>query len=199
MKKIVFLFLILALTAPFASAKSVKMESMSNVNNESTSANICAKVLQDTELTKDITVKKDTIINGVIVEVIAPKRAKRNGYIIINPVSYTHNDKTISLTNKDIMAKVQYYTEPNYKKMAIETGVGVGASFVKGGKYIVKFSEGVIRPEEGESRLKSGFDSLYQNSAISYIGKGKDVDIKVGDKLTYKFYNVNNPKWKFWK
>lgn len=188
MKKILFLCVLLILCATSVNAKNVKVESLSFVNNESKTNNISAKVLYDTKLTDTITLKKDAIIDGEVIEIIEPKRGKRNGYLIIQPTSYSEGDKTTKIVNKKIRAKVKYYQEIDYKKVAIETGVDVGASFVKGGKYIVHFIEGVISPNEGETRMKSGFENLYQNSFISFIGKGKDINIKPKDELIYKFY-----------
>lgn len=188
MKKILFLFVLLILCTISANAKNVKVESLSFVNNESKTNNISAKVLYDTKLTDTITLKKDAIIDGEVIEIIEPKRGKRNGYLIIQPTSYSEGDKTTKIVNKKIRAKVKYYQEIDYKKVAIETGVDVGASFVKGGKYIAHFMEGVISPNEGETRMKSGFENLYQNSFISFIGKGKDINIKPKDELIYKFY-----------
>lgn len=188
MKKILFLFVLLIFNAISVNAKNVKVESLSFVNNESQTNDISAKVLYDTKLTDTITLKQNAIIDGKIIEIIEPKRGKRNGYLIIEPTSYITDNEVTKIVNKKIRAKVQYYKEVDYKKVVIEAGVGIGASFIKGGKYIAHFIEGAIRPNEGETRIKSGFENLYQSSFISFIGKGKDINIKPKDELTYKFY-----------
>ena len=201
MKKIVLTFIFLLLLAPVCEAKNVKVKviSLSDIDKYSNTQSLRARVVEDTKLKNDVTLQKDAVLDSKMMEIVPPKRGKRNGYVIIQPVVYIYGDYVIPIKDQELRAKVTYYTEPNYKKAATEAVIGVGASFVKGGKYIAHFSEGIIKPEEGESRLKSGFDNLYENSALSCIGKGKEMNIKKGDNLVYKFFFEDTPKWQFWK
>ena len=201
MKKFLLILLVSVLFTSFCYAKNVKVkvESLNNVSIDSHTQNMRVRVIEETKIKDDITLQKDSVLDSRMIEIVPPKRAKRNGYVVVEPILYIYNGLVIPIQNEELRAKLTYYVKPNYKKAAIDTGIGIGASFVKGGKYIASFSEGVIIPKEGESRIKSGFENLYENSALSYAGKGKEVNIKRGDILVYKFFLEDTPKWQFWK
>ena len=201
MKKILFIFAFILFFINSAHAKDikVKVESLNDMNVYENNQSLRARVVEDTKLKNDIILQKDAVLDSKIIEIVPPKRAKRNGYLIIEPVVYIYDNLVIPIKSEELRAKVTYYTKPDYKKKAAEAAIGAGASFIKGGQYVARFSEGVIKASEGESRLKSGFENLYQNSAISYIGKGKEINIKQGDALVYKFFFEDTPKWQFWK
>ena len=201
MKKILLTLLFLAFITPLCEAKDVKVKvkSLSDTSIYSNAQNLRARVIEDTKMEGDITLQKNAILDSKVIEIVPPKRCKRNGYIIIQPVVYIYGDFVFPIKDQELRAKVTYYTKPDYKKAATEAAIGVGASFVKGGKYVVTFSEGIMNPEEGQTRLKSGFNNLYENSAISYVGKGKEMNVKEGDELVYKFFFEDTPKWQFWK
>ena len=199
MRKILTLFFILFLSIASVEAKNVKTECISAADENSPSDYIYARVTKDTSFYEGLTLQKGAIIESKILNYTGAKRGKRNGYFTVEPVKITNGEDIIEIEEGTLNAKVQYYKKPDYKKAAIETGIGVGASFVKGGKYVVQFSEGVIKPKEGESRIKSGFENLYENSALSYMGRGKDLNLEEGSTLIFKFSDLDVPKWKVWK
>ena len=201
MKKILLIFTLILLFINSSDAKDVKVkvESLSSMSIYEDNQSLRARVIDDTKLKNDIVLQKDSILDSKMIEIIPPKRAKRNGYLIIEPVVYIYDNLVIPIKSEELRAKVTYYTKPDYKKKVKDAAIGAGASFIKGGQYVARFSEGVIKADEGESKVKSGFENLYQNSVISYIGKGKEINIKKGDLLVYKFFFEDTPKWQFWK
>ncbi len=193
MRKILIL-LILFFTVATANAKTVQVESLSVVNQNSTSPYIKAKVCKETSLNDEYILKEGTIIEGEIIDVVEPKRAKRDAYIVVRPISFEENGNIQNVEDKNFIIKVFDYKKIDYKNAAVNAGLSVGSYFVKGIQYAYRFSEGIIKPDEGESRIKSGFTNVYENSPLSLIEKGKDVDIQEGDLLKFKFIRSKNYK-----
>ena len=57
----------------------------------------------------------------------------------------------------------------------------VGDYFVKGLSICYSFVEGVVKNEKDDNRLKSGVKNAYEESPLSLISEGEQLDIKVGD------------------
>ena len=75
------------------------------------------------------------------------------------------------------------------KKAVKTTAKVVGGAIVEGAGYVVSFADGVITNPEG-NRLKSGAKQLYDDSFLSYVEYGDEIDVKTGD----KFYFVIKPE-----
>ena len=200
MKKILLLLCLLLFGVhPSLASVNVIVKSLTDFPEYSETKSLRAVVIQDTEVKEGIVLQKDAILDNKLVEIIPPKRLKRNGYIIVEPVVYIYGGLVLPVKSENLRARVKYYKKRDYKKMAVNAGLSVGSHFVKGAKYAVNFSQGVISPNEGESRIKSGFENVYENSALSYISKGKPINIAEGDELVFEFFYSDTPKWKFWK
>ena len=75
------------------------------------------------------------------------------------------------------------------KKIVKKTASTVGSFFVKGFSYGVSFVDGFSENKE-DNRLKSGAKQVYDDSFLSYIEYGSEVEIKEGD----EFYLVISKK-----
>lgn len=182
-------------------SNKVLVESLENFSFESKESVVRLKVVQENSFENGIKFEKDSIVTAKVAKVVDPKRGKRNGYLIVDPVSYTvpASGKINEITDKYWLANVLGYKPFDIKNAAFDAGLFAAGMFVKGIGQIYYFGKGVIDPEEGENRLKSGVKSVYKNSPLAYIEEGQEVDIKTGDILLLKFYHSDIPKWKFWQ
>ena len=186
-----------------AKAINITAESMVNINKNTENAKFSAKVIEGKSFKNSYGFYKNDIIQGTITKYVEPKRAKRKAYVIVGPEVVYRNNKKLSYDYKDIEAKVIMYSEKNIKEMGVKGGVSAGlyagSHYVPGLSQAFYFSKGFIKPNEGETRLKSGAKSVYENSALSYIEKGEDLYIKQGDYITMKLYYKDVPKWRYFK
>ncbi len=159
------------------------------------------KVLEKNKFQNGVKFEKDAIITAKVAKVVDPKRGKRNGYLVVDPLSYTvpSSGAVVKLEDEYWFANVVGYKPFDAKSAAAKAGLSVAGFFVKGIGQIFYFGKGVISPEDGENRLKSGAKSVYENSPLAYIEEGEEVDIKTGDIMLLKFYYEDVPKWKFWE
>ncbi len=172
------------------------LEDFSIAENDST---VKFKVLEENTFKNGITFEEGSIISAKVAKIVEPKRGKRNGYLVIKPESYTvpSKEENIKINDKYWAANVVGYKPFDVKKAAFSAGLGVAGHFVKGIGQIYYFGKGIVSPEEGENRLKSGAKNVYENSPLCYIEEGEEVNIKTGDILLLKFHYDNVPKWKF--
>ena len=68
---------------------------------------------------------------------------------------------------------------------------------VPGASQIYDVSKGLVHPAEGQTRLQSAAKNIIDDSPLKLLKKGRDLDIKKGDKIFLKFYHNNIPKWCF--
>ena len=69
-----------------------------------------------------------------------------------------------------------------------KTAGAVGDYFLQGVSYGISFVDGIVTNNEG-NRLKSGVKQVYDDSFLSYIEYGQEIEIKEGD----AFYLVVTP------
>lgn len=157
--------------------------------------------MEEHKLKNGINFEYGSIIKGRMLEVKLPKRGKRDAYFIFMPESYTIPSKKItkSLRHKNLEAKLSGYEKLNKIKLIEKTGVYAGGIAIPGISQAYWFSKGSIKPQKGQTRTKSGLNSVYENSPISYIEQGDELIVKEGRFLKMEFYLANQPKWKFWK
>ena len=162
---------------------------------------ISFKLLETHKLKNGINFEYGSIIKGRMLEVKLPKRGKRDAYFIFMPESYTIPSKKItkSLRHKNLESKLSGYEKLNKIKLIEKTSVNASSLFVPGLSSAYWFSKGAIKPQKGKTRVKSGVNSIYDNSPISYIEQGDELIVKEGKFLKMEFYLANQPRWKFWK
>ncbi len=208
MKKSLFLLIFImlcAFNADFAIAKDtsnkVVVESLCNFSFDEHTNNIQLKVVQENEFKNSIKFEEGSILTAKISKVINPKRGKRDGYFIIDPILYTipSTGEIKDISGDTWLAKVLGYKPFDAKNAAVGAGLTVAGHFVKGIGQFYYFGQGIVHPEDGENRLKSGVKNVYENSPLAYIEEGKEASVEKGDMLLLKFYYNDVPKWKFWK
>ena len=135
-------------------------------------------------------------------KIVEAKRGKRNGYLVVEPVSYSipsKGNETLNINEEYWVANVVGYKPFDVKKAAFSAGLSAAGYFVKGIGQIYYFGKGIISPNEGEGRLKSGAKNVYENSPLAFIKEGEEINIQKGDILLLKFHYDNVPKWRFFK
>lgn len=211
MKKLFLLFIICFLAlfgagSAFAdddidSSNKVIVESLDDFSFVKEGNIVTLKVLEGNEFKNGIVFEQGAILTAKAAKMVDPKRGKRNGYLVIYPVSYTipSTGETKKIEDEYWMANVYGYKPFDMKNAAIGAGLFAGGMFVKGLGQFYYFGKGIVNPEEGENRLKSGVKSVYENSPLAYIEEGEELKIQTGDALLLKFYHSDVPKWRFFK
>jgi hypothetical protein len=124
------------------------------------------------------------VLSGKIVNVKGPTRLKRNAKFSFIPEYYT-DENGVKHKFKD-RYEGKYALPIDKGKMAKNAVLTVGSHFVKGISLGVNAVQGAVQNEEG-NRLKSAGKNVYDNSLLSYVEEGKDLEIKQGDKFYLKF------------
>ena len=189
MKKL-FLFLTLMLTISANASQKLYLEALEDFNSLNPKETFSAMVIEDNEI-EGINLSSGNKINCVFQEKKEAKRAKIDAKIYFKLESYENNEGIHKLPQnlnakyaKNVLNKETIKRNVTPKK-AVKTAVSVaGGAIVEGGKYIVSFADGVITNEEG-SRLKSGAKQVYDDSFLSLVKYGEEIDIKIGDKFYF--------------
>lgn len=199
MKKFLITTLLLAFISPcFAAENKLIVQCENDLNSNSKGAYFSAKVLEATEFDNGILLKENDTIQGEVVNIIDAKRAKRDAYIVIKPVSYVQNGQKNEINQTGWLAKVAAYKPFDLKESATTAGVSVANFFVNGVGTVYYFGKGLLNPTD-EGRIKTGAKNVYDSTLISYVEEGKPVNIRKNDLLMLVFYNQNVPSWQFWR
>ena len=190
-----FLLALLALliqtTSVYADSQ-VKVAAMSEFKTTEPTQQMSVRVVEDSEL-DGYKLKSGDIINCTVVDVDAPKRGKRNAvfYVQANSITATNGSSTtldkcyIGKYSKTVISPKEL-KNVNYGKVAKKAALTVGNHFVKGISTGVAFVEGVAENNE-DNRLKSGLKNAYEESPLSYAGKGVELDIKPDETFYFVF------------
>ena len=153
-----------------------------------------------------IKLENEALLRVKITQIHNAKRGKRDGYIETKLVAYSLTNKgneAIDVTNNNLELKISRYLEADYKGFAQSTATSVvghvvGIPFLNQGVAAVK---GAVKPIEGKSRIKSAGINAYKSTPLTYIEKGKELNINPGDKITISFKSEseeeNNPNYEY--
>ena len=171
-----FLFLILIFLAGCVCyAEDMKVMALNDISTD-TPSEIKVQVLQTMKLDEGVILEQGTIVKGMMVDVVPPKRLKRDATFSFMPTMYTTPDKTTYKLNRKYVGKFSPKIEIDKGELAKTAALSVGDFFVKGlstGFYAV---QGAIKDEKG-NRLVSSVNNVYENSFLSYISKGESIYI----------------------
>ena len=186
MKKILLILALMffQITACHA-AVQMKVVALEEFKTDAPSETIKVKVLQDTVLgSYDIGV--NSVLECQVLRIVDPKRLKRNASFYVKPLSYTV-DGTVCEIEEEYYGKYSAFVLSKEEIKEIPAGkvikkaaMTVGDYFVKGLSTCVAFVQGFAKNEK-DNRLKSGVVNAYEESPLSDISEGQQLDIKVGD------------------
>ena len=200
---ILFLFCIsLPVRAFDDTSNKAVVESLESFSFDNDKSTVKFKVIEENTFDNGIVFEKDSIVTAHVMKIVEAKRGKRNGYLVVEPVSYSipsKGNETLNINEEYWVANVVGYKPFDVKKAAFSAGLSAAGYFVKGIGQIYYFGKGIISPNEGEGRLKSGAKNVYENSPLAFIKEGEEINIQKGDILLLKFHYDNVPKWRFFK
>ena len=196
MKKYIILLTVLILAAlQSEAAVQLKVSAVSKFDTSKPAKTIDVKIREDAQLGEYNLKAGDTMLCKVI-DVSSPKRGKRNACFTVQPTEIVSNGQNIHIKeefygkySKTVLSKEELKNMP--KGQIVEKAAVTAGSFViKGLGQGVSMAEGMIKNQEG-NRIKSGVKQVYEDSPISYIEKGQDLNITTGDNF-YFIFNIND-------
>ena len=174
-------------------AKNIKVEAMSDFSTANPPKTWSLKIVDDFVTKNGDEIYSGSIIKGKIEGVTDPKRLKRNANF--NFIPYEYYDALSKRTypvGAGYVGKYSSLADVNAVSVLEQGAVMAGSHFISGfigpGVALVK---GVVKNEEG-NRAKSAAVSVYESTPISYINKGKELEIKEGQVFVMSFKTIDD-------
>ena len=194
MKKILLLSVILLISIMPVNAETLQVQALSEFNTENPPASIEVKAVSDMDLDEELLIMDGYILKGNLVDVVSPKRLKRDATFSIVLTEYTDNNGQKHIISPDgKQFKGKFTTKFDYKHAAKTAALSVGNFFVKGLSLGYAAVEGAVKNEEG-NRIKSSAHSVYENTPFSYVEKGQDILITKDQVFCLRFKVKDNTK-----
>ena len=182
--KNIFVLLILFIFSQSVFAKAIPVEALSDFSTENPPVVYSVKILDNIDLSPTLSLKEGNIVEGKIVDVISPRRLKRNATFTFIPEKIENSAG--SLTEIKGYYPAKYTTKLNKGQIAKSAALGVGSYFIKGLSIGYSAVEGAVKNEK-DNRFKSSVNSVYENSPLSYVEKGEELVIKKGQFFLLNF------------
>ncbi len=191
MKKILLTLICLSQISACFAADYLKVTAMEDFSTDSPKETFNVRLREEGTLGK-YELPTNSILHCQVLQIVDPKRGKRNAVFFVKPLTYTQGDETLQIQEDMygkyttvVLSKEEIKKLP-YWKMVKNGALMVGSYFVKGLSIGVAFVEGVAKNEQ-DNRLKSGVTKAYEESPISLVEKGEQLDIKTGDDFYFVF------------
>ena len=191
MKKILLTLICLSQISACCAADYLKVTAMEDFSTDSPKDTFNVRLREEGTLGK-YELPTNSILHCQVLQVVDPKRGKRNAVFFVKPLTYTQGNQTLKIQEEMygkyttvVLSKEEIKKLP-YGKMIKNGALMVGSYFVKGLSIGVAFVEGVAKNEQ-DNRLKSGVTNAYEESPISLVEKGEQLDIKTGDDFYFVF------------
>lgn len=188
MKKIILLFLMI-LVSPVFAADKVHIKALEDFSSLEPKETFSVEVIEDASINGVFMLKGDKI-NCSLLKVTDPTRAKRDAKIFFYLVNYEDklgvhefSGNIVAKYSKTVLTLEEVKKTPKRKYVRKAVGT-VGNFFYKGVSYGVSFVDGVAQNEEG-NRLKSGVKQVYDDSFLSLIEEGEQIEIKAEDEFYF--------------
>ncbi len=187
MKKILLILGVLVVGAVPANAEILKVQALSEFNTENPPSSIEVKAVSDMDLDGELLILDGYTLKGDMVDVVSPKRLKRDATFSFVLTEYTDNNgKKHVIDQNGRQYKGKFTTQFNYKHAAKSAALSVGNFFLQGLSIGYAAVEGAVKNEEG-NRVKSSAMSVYESTPISYVEKGTDIVILKDQVFCLKF------------
>lgn len=191
MKKILLTLICLSQISACFAADYLKVTAMEDFSTDSPKDTFNVRLREEGTLGK-YELPTNSILHCQVLQIVDPKRGKRNAVFFVKPLTYTQGDETLQIQEDMygkyttvVLSKEEIKKLP-YWKMIKNGALMVGSYFVKGLSIGVAFVEGVAKNEQ-DNRLKSGVTNAYEESPISLVEKGEQLDIKTADDFYFVF------------
>jgi hypothetical protein len=185
-QKFLFSSFLLLITCMFnkAYAQTVEVCALKEISTSKPPTTTSIRLLEPLAISETDIIEAGSTLNGNVVDVVSPKRLKRDATFSFEPKYYTNQKGETTIIKSNI--KATYTTQINKTELAKDVALGVGSYFVKGLSVGVATVSGAVKNEEG-NRLKSSITSAYEATPVSYIEKGEELDIKKNEHFYLKF------------
>lgn len=196
MKKFL-LFLILFLHFHAAQAASqLKVTALQEFTTEKPSESIVVALNDDSQL-GEYNFSANTVLTCRVFNIIEPKRGKRDASFYVIPVYYSVDEKLMRIEQemygkyaKRVLSKEELKKIPSFKTFK-KAALSVGNYFVKGLSTSYAFVEGIVKNEK-DGRIKSGVVNAYEESPLSLISEGEQLNIQPGDEFYFVFRTASD-------
>lgn len=192
MKKICLLISLMLLLCIPAQAEVMAVQAIGRISTERPNDIIRVKVIRDCTL-GNVELKIGYILEGKMLNVIDPKRLKRDASFTFYPTYYHDLNGNVTRFTKVYVGEFSPKIEIDPVKLAKSAVLTVGNHFVKGistGYYAV---EGAVHNDD-KNRVKSAVHNVYENSFLSYVEEGKQLDLPSETCFGLKFDDCVNEK-----
>lgn len=174
-RSVLFIFaLSLLLTANPVKADVLKAHAVDEISTKSPKEVISVKLARDFVLDKDITLKKDYILTGKMLDIVNPDKWHHNASFTFIPISY----KDTSGNEYEITKEIKATYKQKVKPVHTEWGVGAGGYY-----FSPTYVDNIKRMAHGET--KEVVDEYYNMSTP--WGKGIEIEIKPNEVLYFNF------------
>ncbi len=192
-QKFLYLCFLIVISCMFgkAYAQTIEVTALESFSTAEPPKAITIKLNQQLELPESNVLDAGSVLKGDLVDIVSPKRLKRDAGFSFKPVSYTDLEGQIHNLELNIIAS--YTTTLDKAGLAKTAALGVGNYFVKGLSMGVAAVSGAVKNDEG-NRLKSSAVSVYDSSPFSYVEKGEDLYIEPDQVFLLKFPDADKIK-----
>ena len=173
MKKILLTLICLCQISACFAADYLKVTAMEDFSTDSPKKTFNVRLREEGTLGK-YELPTNSILHCQVLQVVDPKRGKRNAVFFVKPLTYTQGNQTLKIQEEMygkyttvVLSKEEIKKLP-YGKMIKNGALMVGSYFVKGLSIGVAFVEGVAKNEQ-DNRLKSGVTNAYEESPLSLV------------------------------
>ena len=180
------LFIITAAIPVSAATMKVVAETQENFSTANPSKNLSLLIDGDYDLPNGEYLPHETLISGTVVQVIAPKRGKRDAYAYMKIDGYKLANSSVfhKIDNPNAIVKISKYKPLDIKMKSVDLGVTAAGFFVKNISYPINFVRGTVEGiQDGENPLVSGAKMTYEKSFFSYASKGSELEVPAGSKV----------------
>ena len=175
-------------------ADKLHVRALNDFNSIEPSEEFRVETIEGGVLNDSIVLLKGDILNCILVKTKDPTRAKRDAKAYFKIVSY-EDAKGLHLISENLVAKYaksvlnkEKIKEVKPKTVVKKVGGTVANFFFQGASAGISFVDGVVTNEEG-NRLKSGVKQVYDDSILSYVEYGEEIEVKVGDEFYFVVKN----------
>lgn len=172
-------------------AETLQVMALSDFSTENPSEFIELQAYNNVSLSSTLDIRAGYKIKAKVVDVVSPKRLKRNAKFSIIPVSYIDLEEKEHTISEELIGKYSPKFEINKAEIAKNAALTVGNHFVKGISLGYHAVEGAVKNEEG-NRLKSSVVSVYESTPLSLANNGQEIEITTYDCFSFKFKNDND-------
>jgi len=194
MKKSIATLICVIMTAPTAFAAFLHVEDITPFTTAQPPHWIELHSLGEVQLTNDIKIEKGDVILGSLTNVKSPRRLKRDAtfdFKLIKVYKQNGNEEYIKENN---IANYMSALTIDKKKMVKNAALTVGNHFFSGVSASYHAIEGAVenRSDGVKGMAKGAVTDVYDNSLLGYTSRGKEIEIKKGDRFFLKLNSVSD-------